>query len=75
MVMMSITPGVGFIMTGRGVFFTGMIRVDILWILRVILMLMTVFHMSVFDDYGRTNVSERSKKSGKQQQPTCEDGL
>ena len=30
MVMMSITPGVGFIMTGRGVFFTGMIRVDIL---------------------------------------------
>jgi hypothetical protein len=58
-----------------GVFFTGMIRVDILWILRVILMLMTVFHMSVLDDYGRTNVSERSKKSGKQQQPTCEDGL
>jgi hypothetical protein len=38
-------------------------------------MLMTAFHMSVLNDYGRTNVSERSKKSGKQQQPTCEDGL
>ena len=75
MVMMSVTPGVGFIMIGRGVLYTGMIRVDVLRILLLILVLVMALDMSVLDLDGRTNVSERTKKSSKHQHPTCKDGV
>lgn len=62
-------------MIGRSVFSAGMIRVDVLRILRVILMLMMALGMGVLNHNGRTNVSDRAKKSGKHQQPTCQDGV
>ncbi len=62
-------------MIRRSVFSAGMIRVDVLRILRVILMLMMALGMGVLDHDGRTNVSDRSNKSGKHQQPTCKDGV
>ena len=72
--MMRVPPGVRLIMIGRGVLSTGMIRVDVLRILRVKLVLMMALGMSVLHHDGRTNVGDRTKKNGKYQQPTREDG-
>jgi hypothetical protein len=75
LVVVRVTPGLWFVMIGRSVFSAGMIRVDVLRILRVILMLMMALGMGVLDHDGRTNVSDRAKKCGKHQQPTCKDGV